>query len=115
MRTEPFLLAAILLASGWPALACYCDQSVFEDSDKTVRSAAQSAAVVVRGEVTGVRPTPDPKSGNAIATLKIEESWRGPKDGQVEISTVDNDCRFNFNMGDDYLVYAFKDGEGAFT
>ena len=41
--------------------------------------------------------------------FKVEKVFRGPKDGVVEVWTDFSDCGFNFQPGEIYLVYAWRE------
>jgi len=114
------LIAGLFLATigGRPASACYCDPAIFSPAEPAVRQAFKESEVVLRGTVQSVHiddsPTA-PGGAGVIAVFDIQESWKGPRAGKIEMGTVSNDCRFNFEVGEQYLVYGFPDGSGTFT
>jgi hypothetical protein len=116
MRSQLLTIAIVLGGVCGRVSACYCDPANFSTSDTSVRHAVNDADFVFRGKVQSQHVSNNaPGGGGVTTTFAIQESGKGPEDGTLEIGTVENDCRFNFENGEEYLIYAFPDANGAFT
>lgn len=49
--------------------------------------------------------------GGVLATVDVEEQWRGPKLGQFVVSTGARSCGLRFEEGARYLIYANRTGD----
>lgn len=93
------LVLAIVLGAD-AALACSCAPL------PEPRQARDQADAVFTGTVLGIT-----QEGNQrLVRLRVEESWKGAKCGEVTITTGlgDSDCGYAFQEGQAYLIYADK-------
>lgn len=105
VKTIILMIASLFLGKS-AVLACDCAM-VGKPSQELERSKA-----VFIGKVIGLRDT-----GTYIeATIAVEKSWKGILMKQIVISTprFGTTCRFWFEEGKEYLVYAssYEDGKG---
>jgi hypothetical protein len=100
------LCVLAVVAFGRPALACSCAQ-------RPVCSAHWEADLVFvgRAEVTPLGP------GAQRARFRVEETFRGPADGVVEIVArgIGGSCAYAFVHGTRYLVYARRAADGTWS
>ncbi len=73
--------------------------------------ALTSSAAVFSGEVSAIEKNEAATSrhpGTATVTLRVSEVWKGPQRGNLEVSmpSQDSACRYPFEEGQKYLVYA---------
>ena len=118
------LLGGLLLAPPGPVWACSCAMP----SSPAV--AAGDAAAVFSGTVTSIvdrgsfnfldevlsglgQPRQSLGGDSRQMTLAVADSWKGVTETPVTIGTDygDADCGFSFNVGGQYLVYAY-DNQG---
>ncbi len=118
------VLGGLLLAPPGPVWACSCVMP----SPPAV--AAGDAAAVFSGTVTSIvdrgsfnfldevrtwfgLPHQSPGGDSRQVTLTVADSWKGVTETPVTIGTGygDADCGFSFNVGGQYLVYAY-DNQG---
>jgi hypothetical protein len=104
-KTMIFLIASVLLGKS-AALACYC-MAISNPAQGLERSRA-----VFTGKVIGLRDT-----GTYIeATIEVKQGFKGTLADQVIISTprFGGACRYWFEEGKEYLVYAssYEEGKG---
>ncbi len=104
-----FLMIAVLFAGSlsWatPASACSCVQS------PGVTQELERSDAVFSGKVIEIDEKPRLlTSSTRSIVFQVAQVWKGDGHSQVEISTGQGggDCGFEFNMGQEYLVYAVK-------
>jgi hypothetical protein len=113
IRIFGFLVAlSFCAASG--ASACVCDSDLFDNSARTVQEAYSDAAVVFRGVVKSVGPGLG-KTDGPRASFDVTKVWKGPSDSDLSVSTLLEGCRFDFQVSEDYIVYALPDENGLFA
>lgn len=118
-------LGVVFLLPPQCAYACSCAMLPGSQEERAKREISHSDAVF-SGEVVGfeklekppalttmAEPTiwPSPFSRDAIATLRVAEVWKGPKQRTVRLTTVTpflagGSCVHPFEEGREYLVYA---------
>ena len=106
------------------AYACTC--AIVGSQEERAKRAISRSDAVFSGEVVGfeklekppspttmTEPTmfPTPFARDAIATLRVAEVWKGPKQRTVRLTTVTpflagGSCAHHFEEGREYLVYA---------
>ena len=98
--------ATLLVAS--PSRACDC--APLPDAPE----ALAAAAAVFRGTVVDIGGAIDPR---IRVVFEVEAVWKGPQEELLEVSTSENEalCGFGFEMGREYLVFAFGDAPDLFT
>lgn len=77
------------------------------------QEAMAGAAAVFAGTVSGIAPA---GAGGLLVTFDLQQSWKGPAEPQLTITTSDNSasCGVAFSEGESYLVYGFaQDGQLA--
>lgn len=76
--------------------------------------ARDEAVAVFAGTVSAIAPA-NPGSTNLLVTFDLDESWKGPTESQLTITTPGNSaaCGVSFDVGQGYLVYASAQ-EGQF-
>jgi hypothetical protein len=97
-------LAAILaLALASPAFACSCG------SRPSVEDARAASAAVFTGiPVSIVGPVPGDTGGDRRVTFRVTAIWKGDVTATYSVVTGDGPmCGVNFNLGEEWLVYAF--------
>ena len=105
IRVAMFCVAAVAV-SGRPASACSCAQrpvcAAFWEADRVF---------IGRAEVTPLGP------GAQRARFRVEEAFRGPADGVVEIVArgIGGSCAYAFVHGTRYLVYARRAPDGTWS
>ena len=87
------------------ASACSCAMSPGPER------ALSSSEAVFSGEVTDIRKKEASTSrhpGTVTVTLRVSEVWKGPQRGTLEVSmpSQESACRYPFEEGQEYLVYA---------
>jgi hypothetical protein len=97
-RRVIFLLGAFLLSTTTSAHACSCLTSPTKDR-------IANTPVVFMGRVTDIRPSENSNHATAV-TLRIEESYKGPRESDLVIDTPINTCGIEFKTGEKYLVFA---------
>src|SRR5262245_33790770 len=103
LRTA-ILCAVALTASARPAAACSCAArplcATFWDAD---------GVFIGRAEVTPLGP------GAQRTRFEVEESFRGPASGPVEIVSrgIGGSCDYGFSNGTRYIVFARRALDGS--
>ena len=94
------LLWSLASPEGCAACTCGREQPLAED-------VAQSSAVF-RAHVVGVSRSPWSFFSNRRVRLLVNTSWKGPTTREIVVTTAADDgmCGFNFEVGEEYLVYA---------
>ena len=88
------LLTTILVTTNKPAYACRCSQF------PSPQDALKGATAVFAGKVISVNA-----AGSAI--FSVSQIWKGEVLQQLVVTSPSgNSCSFNFQQGQDYLVYA---------
>jgi hypothetical protein len=108
------LTLALLLAGSGPALSCVCNSDLFDDSPRMVREAVSDSSAVFKGKVTSIHPG-DAKDSGPRAAFSISDVWKGRPPGEVTVGTLLQGCRIDFEVGEEYLVYALPDSDGYFA
>jgi len=98
--------ATLLVAS--PSRACDCAPP------PAAPEALAAAAAVFRGTVVGIGRAVDSK---ILVVFEVEAVWKGPQEEVLEVSTAENEalCGFGFEMGREYLVFAFGEAPDLLT
>ena len=110
-RALPVLSFAVFFLALAPgrAEACTCAPL------KPPSEAAAEAGLVFSGEVTAIIPADPAKGfGPRRVQFKVQESFRGTKLTEVELHSNGGGsaaCDFNFRVGREYLVYAYRRDE----
>jgi hypothetical protein len=121
MRRGPVLLVMLLLGGlmfGFepaPAYACSCVDR------PSPAIALQKSAVVFAGEVLSIR-----KKGLNLfgaeydehpirVAFRVTEIWKGADADRLTVRTSMSTCGFDFDVGRQYLVYAYESPEGLAT
>ena len=104
-----FLMMAVLLAGilAWPdaAIACSCERP------PGVAEELERSDAVFSGKVIAIEEKPPLLSvPSKTVIFEVARTWKGIEQSQVKITTGQGggDCGFEFNMGQEYLVYAVK-------
>ncbi|HVS00951.1 MAG TPA: hypothetical protein VMW27_30300 [Thermoanaerobaculia bacterium] len=99
--TLSITLALSVLWGADAALACSCAPL------PEPQQAKDQAAAVFTGTVLGITQ----EDNRRLVRLRVEESWKGAKCGEVTVTTGlgDADCGYAFQEGQTYLIYADKD------
>lgn len=88
------LLITILVTTNKPAYACRCSQF------PSPQDALKGAKAVFAGKVISVNAA-------GSATFSVSQIWKGEVLQQLVVTSPSgNSCSFNFQQGQDYLVYA---------
>jgi hypothetical protein len=112
MKRIPFYITIgtfLLLISHSEMFACSCVPPQYGESiGSQVRKAKVSSEVVFTGEVMKVVENFD--DSYMSVELKVLKSWKGQASKEITILTGvhDGNCRFNFQVGIKYLIYASK-------
>ncbi len=98
-----WVIASVLalgLVAPRTALACSC-------MAESVEEARARAAAIFEGRVDAIAPAED----QLAVRIHVTQAWRGVDHETIEVRTGDaNDlCRFEFVVGEHYLVYASRD------
>lgn len=111
IRTGYKLAAAAVVLSGsvtmrvQPAYGCSCmmPESATVESDR--------ATAVFAGEVTAKTLTGEQHYGDYRVEFTISQLWKGDIGNTISITTANNSaaCGFNFETGENYLVYTYGD------
>jgi hypothetical protein len=93
-----------LFARPSPVLACSCS----EPRSPAIEFA--QAGAVFRGEVTRIRET----ARGYRVDFAVRRSWKGilTENAQVSTGSSDADCGYDFQVGAEYVVYAYDWGDG---
>ena len=123
MRRSIFLLMSVLMIItllSFPfseyAYACSCAGSSGTPQERA-EEAFSDAGAVFAGEVVDVSegaPSTVMYAGPPVAvTLQVSEAWKGPRKESLEVYTGMSSarCGYNFQTGEEYLVYASKSME----
>ena len=102
------VVLAALEATPGKALACTCVRPSPPDETKAMADA------VFSGTVSDSSPTGD---GNVIYTFEPTVIWKGQIQAVIEVSTAASaaTCGDFFDIGVEYIVYAYLDENGALT
>ena len=102
-------VAVLLLLARVEGFACTCALP-FPNSplQKQVRVALRESRAVFSGKVLEV--TEDPQTLHVAVRLRVERVWKGSPREVVRIFTGrgGGDCGYQFEVGQSYLVYAYK-------
>ena len=126
MRTRtapsPFAVAAIVVTlvavTAWApvALACSCMAPGPPAEER------ESADAVFCGEVVAAEPTQRQTDYGNLQQVRVEIAlgsvWKGVPEGEtVELWTGSGggDCGYHFEVGEDYLVYAYEGDDGSLS
>lgn len=105
----PFLILSIALFLWKPTDAAACSCMMPPPPDQ----ALNDANAVFSGEVIDITDNMKLINGNGrTVKFKVDESWKGIENGEVAITTGNNeaDCGFPFEVGQSYLVYTSNNG-----
>lgn len=96
------LLSALVSAD--VALACSCAPQ------PPPQEAMRHSAAVFTGTVLEITDSGTNPGSTRQVRIRVERVWKGAKCGEVTITTGlgDADCGYNFQPGQGYLIYAFK-------
>lgn len=104
-----FMMIAVMIAGvvAWPtaASACSCEQP------PGVAEELSRSDAVFSGKVISIEEKPPLLSvPSKTVIFQVGRIWKGIEQSQVKITTGQGggDCGFDFNMGQEYLVYAVK-------
>jgi hypothetical protein len=105
-RTTLAFTLILSLAGADAVLACSCAPS------PPPQEALQQASAVFTGTVVAV----DTSGVTSTVRLQVDRSWKGAKCGEVTVTTPADSaaCGFDFQVGQNYLVYADKQ-QGKFS
>lgn len=113
MKRILFSLVAVgVLFSGIRAEACSCLPP------PAPKIALEKAGAVFLGVVTKLELVQDPSSWPKVkATLAVNRTWKGVTTKTVEVTTSRGgaSCGFGFQLGQEYLVYAYTAKTGEWT
>jgi hypothetical protein len=97
-----------LFLNGTPAWACSCFPH------RSPQEELAESAVVFSGQVIQINNSAQTRGffGSEIlltVTFNVYEIWKGPQENPIVIKTTPNSasCGFNFEVGQEYLIYAF--------
>lgn len=110
-----FLLITALFRAPLPALACSCAPPGAPDAEM------EKSAAVFSGRVTAVE-APGPVGGVISSadrvkyTFQVSKVWKGPVAPMINVSSARDSasCGYEFQIGEEYLVYA-TEAQGALT
>ena len=104
-----FIMIAVMIsgAMGWPtaASACSCEQP------PGVAEELSRSDAVFSGKVISIEEKPPLLSvPSKTVIFEVAKTWKGIKQTQAKITTGQGggDCGCDFNMGQEYLIYAVK-------
>ena len=106
-------VAALLLLAEVEDFACTCALPFPKPPlQKQVRVALNESRAVFSGKVLEV--TEDPQTPHVTVRLSVERVWKGSPREEVRILTGrgGGDCGYQFEVGQSYLVYAYRWREG---
>jgi hypothetical protein len=95
--------------SAGDAFACSCLRPSQQSLSQKVKKSYREAAAVFYGEVTEI--TQKPENSYVTVKLKVEKSWKNQAGREVVIQTGrggGGDCGYRFEIGNKYLVYAYR-------
>ena len=98
-------LIVITFAAAGTSLACSCMAS--RDSEKTqISNAYKDSAAIFSGTVRSITPTAD--GSYLVVTFTVKDTWKGTAGTEITVKTAKDSamCGFNFESGQEYLVYA---------
>lgn len=104
-----FLMIAVMIAGvvAWPsaASACSCEQPPGVEEELSRSDAVFSGKVISIEEKPPLLSVP-----SKTVIFEVAKIWKGIEQSQVKITTGQGggDCGFDFNMGQEYLIYAVK-------
>lgn len=106
----------MVLAAASDSYACSCmAPSPDTPMKKIVKDAKFDAGAVFFGKVVTVKTVDGSADMNAplYVTMEVTRSWKGITTKQVEITTRSSSaaCGVNFQVGQEFIVYAYKDSE----
>ncbi|CAN5888887.1 hypothetical protein BH23ACT11_BH23ACT11_16190 [soil metagenome] len=96
------------------AYACSCAASSGTPQERAEEAFAGAGAVFagVVVDVSGPAPSTVMSSGDPVAvTFRVSEAWKGPPQETLEVTTATSSvsCGYEFQTGEEYLVYASRD------
>lgn len=99
-------LIVFTFAAAGTSLACSCIASRASEKRQVSDSYKHSAAIF-SGKVTTMKLTED---GNYFTvTFEVKDSWKGAAAREITVKTAKDSsmCGFNFETGEEYLVYTY--------
>ena len=107
VRTPLIIVVLLLVTKG--GFACNCDLPwPSKPLKQVVAEARKKSKAVFSGTVVAI----DKKPGDLYVAVrfKIEESWKGMSNKEATVFTGQGggDCGYKFEIGERYLVYAYK-------
>jgi hypothetical protein len=114
LRSFALSVPLLLFTSAVPVkiVACVCQPP------QPPCEAFWEADAVFVGKVTGITSRPADSSryaGAEVVRFQVEDSFRGRVSDTVTVYTGGDDCRYDFDVGERYLAYAYKDEEQNLT
>lgn len=93
------LIAFMIIALIGVASACSCMQPPAPLEE------LEAVDAVFSGKVIQI----DPSFNSNYVTFEVQKSWKGPQKIKLAVETAQNSaaCGYNFEMGKEYLVYAY--------
>ena len=82
------------------ACSCYVPDNASE--------ALERSTAAFRGEVIRLKVESIDGRNYDVALLSVSEIWKGIEDTQVMVYTNWSSCNFNFEIGEEYLLYPYE-------
>lgn len=94
----------LLLIVSFPnnAEACDCD------IPKSAREGLEQSDAVFTGKVKSIKKTKIDGEAFNEAWIEVGEIWKGIKESQIVVYTSWSSCQFEFQEGEDYLLYSYQ-------
>jgi hypothetical protein len=109
-----FILVGLLGTIYQPAMACSCIIPGPPQQEMENASAVFTGRVVnVRAPGGAVISSADP----VLVAFEVTRIWKGPLEAQIALTTARDSasCGFEFQQGQEYIVYAYEDESGLAT
>ena len=106
------VVIGILIVSQQNIFACSCELPPDKVSKSTqIKKAKKESSAVFTGKVLSVTKL---DKFNLAVKMEVKTKWKGIKETEVTIFTGrgDGDCGFSFEVGETYLIYAYKKNGG---
>lgn len=102
-------IGAFLLIFTQSSYACSCELQQSNSSlEQQVKAAKKKSKAVFSGEVLEINESPD--KDFLLVSIRVRSIWKGVKGKEIVVVTGKGkgDCGYPFQVGKNYLVYAYK-------
>jgi hypothetical protein len=111
-------VSALILFAFAPALCCECNAP-----PETAEAVLKHYDGVFAGRVLRIKYPETKRTRNRVVflshliyvTLKVERTWKSADSDEITIATPFSDCYYPFKVDQEYLVWAYSNGEAPQT